>query len=31
MSKSHVSGTLNGGGPPVLIHSSDGSITVSAT
>ena len=31
MSKSHVSGTLNGGGPPVLIHSSDGSITISAT
>lgn len=31
MSKSHVRGTLNGGGPPVEVHSSDGSITISGS
>jgi len=31
LSKSHVHGTLNGGGPSFRIHSSDGSIRLSAT
>jgi hypothetical protein len=31
LSKTHVQGTLNGGGPVLLIHTGDGSIRVRAT